>query len=60
MQRKPLTQRQQAMIDQVAASMAIEDMPLSERCYENLREMLAGEKSEEQAIEQITGRYAHA
>ena len=29
--------KHEKMIEQVAATMAIEDMPLSQACYENLR-----------------------
>lgn len=31
--------KHEKMIEQVAATMAIEDMPLSQACYENLRAM---------------------
>lgn len=57
---EPLAPEQQNRIDQVAATMAIEDMPLTERCRENLRAMAAGEISEAELIAEIAGRYAHA
>ena len=32
--------KHEKMIEQVAATMAIEDMPLSQACYENLRALV--------------------
>ena len=40
MPNKTLTPKQQYMIDQVAATMAIEDMPLTPQAYENIRELI--------------------
>ena len=34
--------KHEKMIEQVAATMAIEDMPLTQACYENLRAMASG------------------
>lgn len=59
MSREPLTPEQQDMIDQVAASMAIENMPLTKRCYDNMRAVLTGEKTEEQVAQEIIRRYTH-
>ena len=56
---KDFMQEQQYMIDQVAATMAIEDMKLTRRCLENLRAMASGERTEEEVIAEIAGRYAH-
>ena len=36
--------KQEKMIGQVAATMALENMPLSRDCYKNLRAMASGEK----------------
>lgn len=60
MHEKTLTWQQQDMIDQVAATMAIENMPLTAQCYENLRATVTGEKTEKQVIAEIIRRYTHA
>lgn len=57
---RPLTIKQKDMIRQVAATMAIEDMPLTKRCYENLAATAAGTKTVEQVIGEIKRRYADA
>lgn len=44
-------------IEQVAATMAVENMPLSCDCYKNLRSMASGEKSREQVTWEITEKY---
>ena len=59
MPNKTLTPKQQYMIDQVAATMAIEDMPLTPQAYENLRMIAAGEKTTDQIIEEIRKRHCH-
>lgn len=56
MSKKPLTPIQQDMMNQVAASMAIENMPLNKRCYKNMRATLTKEKTEEQIIQEIIER----
>lgn len=57
MPNKTLTPKQQYMIDQVAATMAIEDMPLTPQAYENIRMIAAGEKTADQIIEEIKKEY---
>lgn len=57
MPNKTLTPEQQYMIDQVAATMAIEDMPLTPQAYENIRMIAAGEKTADQIIEEIKKEY---
>ena len=42
-----LTSQQQYNIEQVAATMAIEDMPLTERAYKHLVQQATGEKTVE-------------
>lgn len=44
-------------IEQVAATMAVENMPLSRDCYKNLRSMTSGEKTREQVTREITEKY---
>ena len=39
--------KQEKMIEQVAATMALENMPLSRDCCKNLRAMASGEKTRE-------------
>lgn len=46
--------KQKKMIEQVAATMALENMPLSRDCYKNLRAMASGEKTREQVTREIT------
>lgn len=45
------------MIEQVAATMSIENMPLSRNCYKNLRAMASGKKTREQITQEITEKY---
>lgn len=59
MNKKLLTPEQQNMIDQVAASMAIENMPLTQECYDNMQSVLTGEKTEEQIAQEIIRRCTH-
>ena len=44
-------------IEQVAATMAVENMPLSRDCYKNLESMASGEKTREQVTREITEKY---
>ena len=60
MQNQHLTAEQQSVINQVAATMEIENMPLTQRCYENLGATATGEKTVEEVIAEILRRYAHA
>ena len=53
-----LTPEQQYMIEQVAATMAIENMPLTEQCYENLEALASGGETADEIILRIMGRYA--
>lgn len=57
MQNKTITRKQRKMIEQVAATMAVENMPLSRDCYNNLRAMASGEKTREQVSQEITAKY---
>lgn len=52
-----LTPEQQFMIDQVAATMAIEDMPLTDQAYKNLIDIVTGRKTSDEIIAEITKRY---
>lgn len=54
---KIITPIQEKMIEQVAATMAVENMPLSQACHENLRAMASGEKTHEQVTQEITEKY---
>lgn len=49
--------KQEKMIEQVAATMALENMPLSRDCYRNLRVMASGEKTREQVTREITTKF---
>lgn len=49
--------KQEKMIEQVAATMALENMPLSRDCYKNLRAMASGEKTREQVTREITAKF---
>ena len=48
-----LTPKQQYDIDQVAATMELEDMPLDEKTYNYLVQLATGEKTIDQIIEEI-------
>lgn len=52
-----LTPQQQYNIDQVAATMAIEDMPLNEKAYNYLVQQATGEKTADQIAEEIKKEY---
>lgn len=49
--------KQERMIERVAATMALENMPLSRDCYKNLKAMASGEKTREQATWEITTKF---
>lgn len=49
--------RKQFQIAQVAATMAIEDMPIDEQTRENLMQIAAGEKTAERIISDIKKEY---
>ena len=52
-----LTSQQQYNIEQVAATMAIEDMPLNEKAYNYLVQQATGEKTADQIAEEIKKEY---
>ena len=52
-----LTPQQQYDINQVAATMSIEDMPLDEKTYIYLVQPASDEKSADQIIEEIKKEY---
>lgn len=59
MSKRPLTPKQEYQISQVAATMAISDMPLTPQAYEDITAVVTGEKTVEQVIEEIKKRYCH-
>lgn len=54
---KDLEPQKQFWIKQVAATMAIEDMPVDSQTYGYLRQIAAGEKTAEQVINKIKKGY---
>lgn len=54
---KELEPQKQFHIKQVAATMAIEDMPIDEQTRENLIQIAAGEKTINQIISEIKKEY---
>lgn len=54
-----LTPQQQYDINQVAATMELEDMPLDEKTYSYLVELATGEKGADQIIEEIKKEYTN-
>ena len=54
-----LTPEQQFMINQVEATMTIENMPLTEQAKQNLIDVARGRKTTEQVAEEIRKRYTH-
>ena len=54
---KELEPQKQFHIKQVAATMAIEDMPIDEQTRENLIQIAAGEKTINQIISDIKKEY---
>lgn len=55
-----LTPQQQYEINQVKATMEIENMTLTEQTYKNLIEVTSGKKTANQMAEEIKRRYMHA
>ena len=54
---KELEPQKQFHIKQVAATMAIEDMPLDKQTRKNLKQIAAGEKTANQLIREIKKEY---
>lgn len=54
---KELKLQKQFQIAQVAATMAIEDMPIDEQTRKNLTQIAAGEKTVERIISDIKKEY---
>lgn len=54
---KKLTVSDAEKITQVAATMRIEDMPLSKQAYQNLVDITTGKKTGDEIIEEIKRRY---
>lgn len=52
-----LTPKQQFMVDQVAATMAVEDMPLTDQAHQNLIDVATGRKTTDEIAAEITKRY---
>jgi|GEM_PF-3955042 len=52
-----LTPQQQYDIDQIAATMGLEDMPLNEKTYRYLVQLSTGEKNADQIIDAIKKEY---
>lgn len=59
MQEGPLSAKAEEQIRQVAATMTIENMPLTEQCYKNLYDLASGAKSIDGVIADMDRRYAH-
>lgn len=55
-----LTQQQKYEINQVAATLQIENMQLTKQAYKNLTEVASGKKTADQMAEEIKRRYTHA
>lgn len=56
---KELELKKQYHISQVAATMAIENMPLNRQAQENLVQLATGEKTAEQLISEIKKEYTN-
>lgn len=52
-----LTPQQQYDINQVAATMSIEDMPITEKAYHHLVQLATSEKTIDQIIDEIKKEY---
>lgn len=52
-----LTPQQQYDINQIAATMGLEDMPLNEKTYRYLVQLATGEKNADQIIDAIKKGY---
>lgn len=48
-----LTPKQKDMLNQVVATMSIEDMPPTEQCYAELKAIVTKEKTKKQVITEI-------
>lgn len=57
MQKTKLAPKQADMVAQVAATMAIEDMPLTKCACRNAAAVITGEKTGDQVAAEITERY---
>lgn len=55
----PLTPEQEEMIRQVEATMAVEDLPLTEEARKNLYAIASGQQTVQQVIDQIRAKYQH-
>lgn len=53
----PLTPEQEEMIRQVEATMAVEDLPLTEEARKNLYAVASGERTAQQVIDHIKAKY---
>lgn len=53
------TPEQQYMINQVAATLAIEDMALTRQGYNNIKLILTGEKAADEAVADTIRGYLH-
>lgn len=53
----PLTPEQEEMIRQVEATMAVEDLPLTEEARKNLYAIASGEQTVQQVIDHIKAKY---
>ena len=54
---KPLSYKKEEQIKQVAATMSVENMPLTKAAYQNLHAMASCIKTTEQIIAEITAKY---
>ena len=59
MQNKLTIHEQQYIIDQVAATLAIEEMSLTRQGYNDIRMIITGEKSADEAVADTIRRYFH-
>ena len=57
MPKPKITNQQVDQIAQVAATMAIENMPLTKQCYQNAADVLSGKKTANQVASEITKKY---
>ena len=57
MSQEALSYKKEEQIKQVAATMAVEDMSLTEEAYQNLYTIANGKKTFEQVIDEITAKY---
>ncbi|MDO4453477.1 MAG: hypothetical protein Q4B90_03175 [Eubacteriales bacterium] len=57
MEKKSLSYEKKKQLNQVAATMAVENMLLTKASYQNLYSIASGEKTVEQIIDEITAKY---